>query len=446
MSSSKVLVTGGTGKLGSLVVDRLKAIGCEVRVLSRTGCAGTVQGNLRTGEGLEHAVKGIDIIIHCASSPINPRQVDAEGTKRLIRAAEQAGVAHFVFISIVGIAHNPFFPYYAVKHEVERMIEQAAIPWTILRATQFHEFVLMLIRFLDHLPIMLIPKGLLIQPIETSEVADRLVELALSTPMGRVTDIGGPEALTAAEMARAYFKATGQKRRILEIPLPGKALRAFRTGVHLCPEQKCGKVRWEEFLHQRLNAKPMKGHVLMSNNPQIHVNNWVRFGVWSLAIVPLIIGFWAFFAPYHFYEMFPFPESNWLSTLGPYNEHLVRDYGANNLGFGVLFAMAAVFSGRQLVQVALISWLAFAIPHFSFHVMQTHHFSLFDNMMQLSSLGFVVVLPIILLFFMRAQTGYTARLMRPADSGFIASPDFSGPSERENIIGAQRGMMTGLSR
>ncbi len=141
----------------------------------------------------------------------------------------------------------------------------------------------------------------------------------------------------------------------------------------------------------------------MNNTSQTQANNWLRFGVWFLAVVPLIIGFWAFFAPYHFYEIFPLPGRNWISTLGPYNEHLVRDYGANNLGFGVLLAMAAMLLGRQLIQVALASWLAFAVPHFIFHLTQTHHFSLFDNLTQLGSLGFVVLLPIVLLFFIRTQ-------------------------------------------
>lgn len=130
---------------------------------------------------------------------------------------------------------------------------------------------------------------------------------------------------------------------------------------------------------------------------------WLQLGLLLLAAVPLGVGFWAFLAPYHFYEIFPFPGRNWISTLGPYNEHLVRDYGANNLGFGVLLAAATVLLERQLIQVALASWLAFALPHFIFHLTQTRHFSLFDNVTQLGSLGFVVLLPIVLLFFVVTQ-------------------------------------------
>lgn len=112
MNASKILVTGGTGSLGSQVVNRLHTRGCEVKTLSRSKRSGTVQGDLLTGEGLERAVEGIDVIIHCASSPTNPRQVDVEGTKRLLQAAERAGVSHIVFVSIVGVDRNPFYPYY----------------------------------------------------------------------------------------------------------------------------------------------------------------------------------------------------------------------------------------------------------------------------------------------------------------------------------------------
>lgn len=250
MHPSNILVTGGTGFLGSQVVDRLQTADCNVQVLSHRERPGTIQADLLTGEGLAQAVAGIDTIIHCASSPTNPRQVDVEGTKRLLQAAEQAGVSHFVYISIVGVDRNPFYPYYGMKLEAERSIERSSIGWTILRATQFHEFVRMLIQALDRLPIMLMPKGVLLQPIQASEVADRLVELALAAPAGRVTDIGGPEIWTAANLARAYFKASGRKRRVVELPIPGKVAHAFRTGAQLCPDQKYGKVGWEAFLSQ----------------------------------------------------------------------------------------------------------------------------------------------------------------------------------------------------
>ncbi len=253
MSASEVLVTGGTGVLGSRVVEHLGSASIEARVLSRSGRYGTYKGDLLTGEGLDLAVRGADAIIHCASSPFRKaRQIDVEGTERLLEAAARAGVSHVVYISIVGIDQVPSYPYYRIKLDTERVIEGSSVPYTILRATQFYELVLMAIRFLYRLPVMAVPKGFLGQPIDVGEVADRLVELALSEPAGRVRDVGGPEVRTLNDIARGYFEVTGRRQKIFEIPLPGKMARAFREGALTCPDEAYGKIRWEEFLSETL--------------------------------------------------------------------------------------------------------------------------------------------------------------------------------------------------
>jgi len=254
MSVLKVLVTGGTGTLGSLVVDRLRGAGRGVRIFSRSGRPGTITGNLITEEGLEAAVRGVDVIVHCASSPIRTRQVDVRGTERLLRVAARASVSHVVFFSIVGVDRNPYYPYYRMKLEAERIVERSPVPWTILRATQFHGFVLGLIKVLDRLPVLLAPKGFLFQPIDVGEVADRVTEIALSESAGRVPDVGGPEVSPFADLASAYLKATGQRQRVVEVPLPGKMARAFREGALLSLEGRYGKIRWEEFLERRIQG------------------------------------------------------------------------------------------------------------------------------------------------------------------------------------------------
>ena len=141
----------------------------------------------------------------------------------------------------------------------------------------------------------------------------------------------------------------------------------------------------------------------MNGTSQPLVSGWLRFGLLLLAIVPLSVGFWALFAPYHFYDVFPISGRHWISTLGSYNEHLIRDYGATNLALSVLLIATAVLLERHLTQIALISWLVFAIPHFVFHLTQTDRFLLFDNLTQLGSLGFVVLLPVVLLFLVVMQ-------------------------------------------
>ncbi|MDQ5827493.1 MAG: hypothetical protein M3441_25355 [Chloroflexota bacterium] len=125
--------------------------------------------------------------------------------------------------------------------------------------------------------------------------------------------------------------------------------------------------------------------------------DWLRVGLLFLAASGLGAGLWPLPFPRAFYEDFPLPGRDWVSALGPYNEHLIRDYGGLNLAFGVLFLFAALFPERRLVQASLVAWLFYAVPHFVFHASQMHHFSLGDNLAQLISLGFLIVLPLVLL-------------------------------------------------
>jgi uncharacterized protein YbjT (DUF2867 family) len=239
MPPSEILVTGGTGVLGRRVVERLESADVEVRVLSRSGQPGTIRGDLARGEGLERAVRGVATIVHCASSPFR-------------KAAAGASVSHVVYISIVGIDRARSYPYYRSKLDAERIVEESPVPYTILRATQFYDLVLKAIRLLDRLPVMVVPDGFPGQPMDAGEVADRLVELALSEPAGRVPDVGGPEVRTLTDIVRGYLEVTGRRRRIVRVPLPGKTARVFREGALTCPENAYGKIHWEEFLRERV--------------------------------------------------------------------------------------------------------------------------------------------------------------------------------------------------
>ncbi|UXY26360.1 SDR family oxidoreductase [Streptomyces sp. HUAS TT20] len=240
-----ILVTGGTGTLGRLVVERLRAGGHEVRVLSRHTQPYAV--DLREGgSGLDTAVAGVDTVVHCASSP----KGDEAAARNLIAAARRAGVGHLVHISIVGIDRVPL-GYYKSKLAVERLVEESGLGWTVLRATQFHDLPVQLFQALAKPPVMLLPAGISDQPIEVAEVADRLAELAAGAPAGRVADMGGPEVRTLDSLARAYLKATGRRRPVVSLPLPGRTARAFRGGGHLTPARAVGKGTFEEYLAAR---------------------------------------------------------------------------------------------------------------------------------------------------------------------------------------------------
>jgi hypothetical protein len=135
--------------------------------------------------------------------------------------------------------------------------------------------------------------------------------------------------------------------------------------------------------------------------------SWLRTGLLILASASLVVGLWALPFPRFFYDDFPLPGRAWISTLGPYNEHLVRDVGALNLALGVLLVLAAVLLERRVVQVSLVAYLAYAVPHFVFHLMKRHAFSLGDNLANMVTLGVAVLLPLILLAASRG--GWEAR-------------------------------------
>ena len=123
----------------------------------------------------------------------------------------------------------------------------------------------------------------------------------------------------------------------------------------------------------------------------------LRIGLLILASASLVVGLWALPFPHSFYDDFPLPGRDWVSTLGPYNEHLVRDVGALNLALGVLLVLTAVLLERRLVQVSLVAYLAYAVPYFVFHLTKGHAFSLGDNLANAITLGLAVLLPLVLL-------------------------------------------------
>jgi uncharacterized protein YbjT (DUF2867 family) len=256
----KVLVTGGTGTLGRLVVPRLQDAGCEVRVLSRHSRADGadiefVAGDLASGEGVQAAVQGAEIIIHCAGT----RQGDEDKARHLVQAASRAGTRHLVYISVVGADRIPIssgidramFGYFGSKFAAERVVADSGLQWTTLRATQLYESMLMLVQRMSRLPVIPVSAGWRFQLIEAAEVADRLVELALGTPSGLVPDIAGPRAYDMTELVRTYLQATGRHRLILPVWLPGKANQAFRAGANLAPHRAVGRRTWEDFLAER---------------------------------------------------------------------------------------------------------------------------------------------------------------------------------------------------
>lgn len=260
--TSTILLTGGTGTLGRLVSPLLQDAGRKVRVLSRRAHgpgsgADLVTGDLVTGDGLDAALDGVDVVVHCAGDATNNEQT----TRHLVRAASAAGVEHLVHISVVGVDRIPIvsrvdramFGYFASKLAAEQVVTTSGVPWTILRATQFHDFVLTMAEQFAKLPVVPSFAGVSFRPVDARDVAERLVELALGEPAGLVPDLGGPRVYEMKALVGDYLRAVRKRRPIVSVPTPGKAARAYRAGGNLTLDgAMAGRRTWEAFLTERL--------------------------------------------------------------------------------------------------------------------------------------------------------------------------------------------------
>ena len=239
----EILVTGGTGTLGRVVVERLRDRGHVPRVLSRHTGPGRVVGDLESGAGIADAVRGVDAVVHAATRA--GHDVGQAGT--LLDALRAAEVPHVVFVSIVGVDRVPL-RYYRDKVKVERLVAESGVPWTVLRATQFHNLLAMLFGVLGRSPVLPVLAGASFQPVDVHDVADRLVDLALGAPAGRVPDLGGPQVRTMADLARSWAAGTSRRRAVLPVRLPGGLARAVRNGGLTAPGHADGRTTFEEFL------------------------------------------------------------------------------------------------------------------------------------------------------------------------------------------------------
>ncbi|MFD1512870.1 SDR family oxidoreductase [Halomarina rubra] len=253
---TRTLLTGATGTLGTALRPRLRAAGHTVRAASRTPVDDANEWtalDLATGEGVEAAVADADVVVHTASAPRGDSEaVDVEGTKRLLAAAEDAGVSNLLYVSIVGVDEIPL-SYYEHKLAAERAVEASAVPSTVVRATQFHEFVADLLDGVSRLPVWPLPTRFRVQPVAVEAVAAAVVEHATPESGGRVSPVCGPEVLSLGEVARTYRTTRGLRRPVVRLPVPGAVARGFRDGAATCPDRGVGAT-WEEWLADRYGS------------------------------------------------------------------------------------------------------------------------------------------------------------------------------------------------
>ena len=263
MAMDTVLVTGGTGHLGRDLISRLKG-SYRVRVLARsTGSdpdVDWIRGDLATGEGIADGLAGIQTLIHAATlSPAarrgfivpkdlwsSPSEVDRDGTARLLDQAAASDVGHVLYVSIVGI-DRPRVPYLRRKLEAEYLVRQSPIPWSIARATQFHWLLDRMLGKMARLPIVPLP-DLQVEPVDTSDFADYVVESVGKGPAGRLDDYGGPEVLTFSEAFDQWRQIRDGAVPTMRVPLPPAATNAAAAMSISDPASRHGSITWAEWL------------------------------------------------------------------------------------------------------------------------------------------------------------------------------------------------------
>jgi len=212
----KIVVIGGTGLIGSKVVEKLKRQGHEaIAAAPNTGV------NTVTGEGLKEAMVGAQVVIDLANSPSFEDKAVLEffetSGRNLLAAEAAAGVRHHVALSIVGIDRSPDIGYFRAKAAQEKLIEASGIPYTVIRSTQFLEFLGSIAAASTDGNIVRLSPGLF-QPIAADDVAVNVADVALAVPRNGIVEIAGPERAPFNEIVARYLKATGDPRMVVRDP------------------------------------------------------------------------------------------------------------------------------------------------------------------------------------------------------------------------------------
>ena len=257
--TTPILVTGGTGTLGRPVAQQLREAGASVTVLSRHGREAVegiryTAGDLSTGEASRPRCEAprLSCTAQAAARAMSRRRARWSARPRRRGTSCSSPSSGQTGYRSSAPSTGLLFGYFGMKLATERVVEQSGIGWTTLRATQFYDLILMVARGLARLPVIPAPTGSRFQPVEVTEVAERMAELALGEPSGQAPDLAGPKTYTLAELVNSYLSAVGKRRPLVPVHIPGQAARAIRAGANLAPDHAVGKRTWEDFLADRI--------------------------------------------------------------------------------------------------------------------------------------------------------------------------------------------------
>lgn len=254
----KIVVIGGSGRIGRKLVHHLQGQGLAVLAASPSSGVDAV-----TGEGLDEALQGASVVVDVSNSP------SLEGSealwffetsgRRLLAAGQAAGVRHHLALSIVGTDGLQAISYFRAKKLQEDLIRDSGIPYTILRSTQFFEFIAGVVQDGGWNDVPISPA--LAQPISAVDVAEALADLAVGEPLGRTVEIAGPEQFRLSDIATEVATAYEDPRRIIADP------RARYFGAELddgsllpARDARTGALRFTDWLRQTLQPQSVQPH------------------------------------------------------------------------------------------------------------------------------------------------------------------------------------------
>jgi uncharacterized protein YbjT (DUF2867 family) len=247
-SEMKIVVIGGSGLIGSNVVNRLRQNGHEVVAASPKSGVNTL-----TGEGLAEALAGAQVVVDVANSPSFEAKAVLEffetSGRNLLAAEKAAGVGHHVALSVVGTERLLDSGYFPAKLAQEKLIKDSGIPYTILRATQFFEFVGAIVQSGTEGDVIRLSPALF-QPIASDDVAAALADLAVAPPLNATVEVAGPEPMPLDKIARQFLAAKGDSRQVIadvHAGYFGAAIndRSLTPGEH----PRLGQTRFEDWLN-----------------------------------------------------------------------------------------------------------------------------------------------------------------------------------------------------
>ncbi len=246
----KIVVAGATGFLGSHVVSAVRAAGHDAVEISRSSGV-----DLFSGRGLREQLLGAAAVIDASATTSTSAKTSTSFfttvTRNLLTAEREAGVSHHVAISIIGAA-TVNANYYAGKRAQEKILQREPHGWSLLRTTQFHEFVLQLVAHGKIGPFQIVPT-MRSQPVSAAEVARELVTIATGEPQGLVPELAGPHEERMADLVGRYLRAIGRPQRVIEVPLPGTWGRGMRDGSLLPrPGTRRGLQTFDEWLNTQV--------------------------------------------------------------------------------------------------------------------------------------------------------------------------------------------------